>query len=261
MKMTMPISKPQPWVLPVTLVCLVFGGFIATLTSAKQQEDIVDVSKMTREQISALYSQSVRDNKLQQKDLLHLQARLDNLTSGAIDDTKLRKALKQQLDDLRIQAGVTPVKGPGIVLVLDDTTNSKVGQVDLNKKLDVVHDVDLSTLVNELRSAGMEALDINGQRVTGFTAIRCAGPVILVNTTQVAAPFRITAIGKPDTLYGAVNMPNGQLDWLRAMNIHVEVAKRENLLVPASKIQPRLEYGHPVMDANLVDMSDDARAN
>lgn len=227
MKMHVPIRKPQPWVWKVTLVCLFFGGFIAFLYNA-MTEDLshIDTTQLNREQLLALYTKTLEDNRSLQKDNDTLRTQLNNITNTITSSQQLSTVLQKQIDDLRIRAGVTPVKGPGIFIVLDDT-GIKSSPLDPDTLLRIVHDSDLLTLVNELHSAGAEAIDINGQRVVGSTAIRCAGPVIQVNGTQVAAPFQITAIGNMDTLYGAVNLPNGPFDWLRPMGIRVEVTKRE----------------------------------
>lgn len=247
MKMHVPLGKPQPWVLPVTIVCLAFGGFIAFLTTAaSQQLSTIDTAQMNREQLMALYAKVLLENRDQQKEIEELRNKQNELMSGALNEQKMRDALKQEIDDLRVRAGATPVKGPGIFILIDDTGNIKNNPVDPNANLRVVHDSDLLTLVNELKSSGAEAIDVNGQRIIANSAIRCAGPVIQVNGTQIAPPFRISAIGKPDTLYGAVNMPNSVLDWLRPLGIRVEVSKREQLVIPAMKIMPRLEYGKPV---------------
>lgn len=248
MRVPMPLGKPQPWVIPVTIVCLFFGGFVATLTTANSETGTIDTSKMNREQLAASYALKVAENTALLKENVDMRAKQEKLTNGAIDEQKMKKALQQQMDELRVRAGTTSVKGPGIFILIDDTGNIKNSPIDSNANLRVVHDSDILTLVNELRSAGAEAIEVNGQRVVGSSAIRCAGPVIQVNSVQIAAPFKITAIGNADTLYGAVNMPSGVFDWLRPLGIRVEVSKRENLVVSAAKALPRLEYGKPVLD-------------
>jgi len=242
-----PLGKPQPWVIPVTIVCLVFGGIVAGLTSMSDGQT-VDTTQMNREQLVTLYTKTVQEMKGQQKENDELRDKVSKFTDEAVNEQKSRTALQQQIDEMRILAGSTPVQGPGILITLDDTGNIKNNPVDPNTNLRVVHDVDLGALVNELRSVRAEAIEINEQRITAMTAIRCAGPAIQVNETQVVPPFRITAIGKPDTLYGALNMPGGNLEYLRAMGIRVKVEKRDSLLVHAAKILHHLEYGKPVLE-------------
>lgn len=245
MKMHVPLGKPQPWVIPVTVVCLAFGGFIASLYSAAASGSApIDVSKMSREQLALMYAQSLTTQQSQQKEIEDLRTKV----SALLDTQTKGEALQKEINDLRVRAGSTPVKGEGVLLTLDDTGNVKNATFDPNVNLRVVHDSDLFTLVNELRSAGAEAIAVNDQRVIGSTAIRCAGPVIQVNGTQVAPPFRIRAIGKADTLYGAINMPGGDLELLRQLGIKVTAAKKQAMVIPAIKILPLFAVGKPVAD-------------
>lgn len=249
MRMHVPLAKSQPWVLPMTIVCLALGALVATLFSAATHDDTLDTSQMNREQLAVLYAQAMKEINVQQQELDALRVKQDELTNGAFSEQKMKEALQHQLDELRVRSGTTPVEGPGIVITIDDTGNTKNDPVnDASANLRVVHDSDLLTLVNELRSAGAEAIDINEQRVAANTAIRCAGSVIQVNFKSVAPPFIITAIGKPDTLSGAVNMPNGVFDWLRPLGIRVDVAKREKIRIDALKSMPPLEYAKPVAE-------------
>src|SRR5690606_14290788 len=53
---------------------------------------------------------------------------------------------------------------------------------------------------NGLWAAGAEAIAINGHRLTTLTAIRSAGPAILVDLAPLVAPYRIEAVGDVRTL-------------------------------------------------------------
>jgi len=248
MKMPMhvpPLTKPKPWVLPTTLVCLALGALIAFMmnsTGATEQ----DPSSMRPEQLAIMYSQSVKDNKDLQKEVFDLRKRLDDNINAMTGNEKITEALQTQLDELRIRAGSTAVAGVGIVITVDDSAVLKTSPVDVNANALMTHDMDLMLLVNELRSAGAEAIAINDQRVSGSSGIRCVGPVIQVNNRPVAAPFIVRAIGASDTLAGAVNLPYGVLDQLRSLGISVKVDKRENILVPAMVVMPPLTVGKPI---------------
>ena len=242
-----PLGKPQPWVIPVTIVCLAFGGFIASLYSAAASGSMpVDPSQMSREQLAVLYAQTMKDQQAGQQEVEDLRTKVRLLSDAQTQGN----ALQKEINDLRVRAGDAPVQGAGILLTLDDT-----GNVKNNTPFDpsatallTVHDVDLFTLVNELRSAGAEAIDINDQRVIASTAIRCAGPVIQVNGTQVAPPFRLRAIGSADTLYGALKLPGGELDVLQRLGIKVTVTKKNAMVLPAIKTLPQFTVAKPAPD-------------
>jgi uncharacterized protein YlxW (UPF0749 family) len=64
------------------------------------------------------------------------------------------------------------------------------------------------------------------------SSIRCVGPTIIVNGIKSAAPFVITAIGDPDTLEGALNMPGGVLQSLQDF-VQIDLAKKARVQLPA----------------------------
>ncbi len=163
------------------------------------------------------------------------------------------KQLQHDINDLRLRVGVTSVEGPGIVITLDDTKAGKANRAmhpTVNPSALLIHDVDLMTLVNELREAGAEAIAINDQRVAGSTAIRSVGPVIHVNGRPVSTPFVIRAIGKTDVLYGAMNLPYGLIDQLRPLGINISMVKKEKITIPAIVGLPPLAVGKVVNDVS-----------
>ena len=100
------------------------------------------------------------------------------------------------ISELEIACGRTDVRGPGItVRVADNLTDDPLS---INDKL--VHDLDVRMIINDLNSAGAEAIAINGKRIVSTTEVICIGPVIRVNGEAVAAPFIIKAIGDQDIL-------------------------------------------------------------
>lgn len=134
-----------------------------------------------------------------------------------------------ELEAARMIAGVVAVEGPGIVVSMEDSRNA-AGNADVANY--IVHEQDVRLVVNELRAAGAEAISINGQRLVSNSSIRCVGPTIIVNGIKSAAPFVVTAIGNPDTLESALNMPGGVLQTLQDF-VQISVAKKERVLLPA----------------------------
>lgn len=95
------------------------------------------------------------------------------------------------------QAGYTAVSGPGLVVVLDDAESADPAAPDDPGR---VLDQDVVLAVNGLWLSGAEAVAVNGVRLTSTTAIRGAGQAILVDFRPLVPPYRIEAIGDPDSL-------------------------------------------------------------
>lgn len=163
-------------------------------------------------------------------------------TNASSNDT-LISSMKQKLEDLSLMAGTTDLKGEGIIITLTDGVKGVL--VEGNSDT-LVHDSDVLTVVNELKSAGAEAISVNGQRIIATSAIRCVGPVIQVNYQKVAAPFEIKAIGNAQYLESAMNIKNGIVDTLRELGIGVSVSRQSNVEIP--KYEGVLTFEHAEED-------------
>ena len=109
--------------------------------------------------------------------------------------------LNSQIEQIKFFNGFTDVRGPGIMLRVSDNISE---DTDIGLMERIVHDVDIVVLLNDLKAAGAEAIEINGKRITNLSEVVCAGPLIRVNNEVIPAPFVIVAIGDMDELYEAV---------------------------------------------------------
>ncbi|MBU6429590.1 MAG: DUF881 domain-containing protein [Cyanobacteria bacterium REEB65] len=143
-----------------------------------------------------------------------------------------------------IMSGETALSGPGVVVTINDS--SKPLQRGEDPNIAIVHNDDLLRLVNELRSAGAEAVAINDQRLVDTSEIACAGTTILINKSRVAPPFLITAIGNPDTMASALGMRGGIVEYLQFYGIQVSIAKKSEVEVPTFDGSTIFKYAKPV---------------
>jgi len=156
------------------------------------------------------------------------------------------RELNAQLLDARIAAGLIPLTGTGIVIQLDDSLQPVAP--DANQSDYLVGARDVRTVVEELWSAGAEAVAVNEERITPSTAIIDIGPSILVNSAYLAPPYQITALG-PKDLYARLSASPGFIDVIRARaqtyGIRVSFAEPESVNLPAFAGTVTLRYAHP----------------
>ena len=153
------------------------------------------------------------------------------LQSTQNDENAVYKEEKIKLDNVYL--GLTDVTGDGIVVTLTDNNNvkrSNIGPLD-NIELYLVHAGDLVEVVNALKNAGAEAISINGQRITNFTSIYCAGNVVVVNGEKISSPIEIKAIGSPELLYGSIRIPGGYIELLEETGVIVDIKKQQNITI------------------------------
>ena len=145
------------------------------------------------------------------------------------DENALNKEAEIKLDNTVL--GLTDVTGSGIVITLKDNNNVKRSNLEPldNIELYLVHAGDLVEVINALRNAGAEAISINGQRITNFTSVYCAGNVVVINGEKISSPIEINAIGSPELLYGSITIPGGYLELMEETGVIVDVKKTEKI--------------------------------
>ena len=149
-----------------------------------------------------------------------------------------------------LAAGTAPVTGPGLRLTLTDAPVAQADPEAADPDLRV-QDVDLQVVANGLWAAGAEAIAINGQRLTGLTAIRSAGSAILVDLAPLSGPYVVEAIGDPNPMQTAfARTTAGQhLSTLRnTYDIASQVSPQETLTLPGSS-RTRLQSARPLTPA------------
>ena len=188
----------------VMLVFVLLGIVIAL-----QVKSVANSNKIRNQSISeevkqaeakiAELEQQLASNK-EKKDAL--QSRYNTEMSYLYNNEKefyeLYKKYESDIEMHRFQAGLTTVSGSGIDIGVDDAPVRYETTAGL-----LVHDIYLNEIVNALRSAGAQAISINGERILSMTEMLCMGPSIRVNNTKLFAPYHIEAIGNPQELLAA----------------------------------------------------------
>jgi uncharacterized protein YlxW (UPF0749 family) len=149
-------------------------------------------------------------------------------TAAALATVALRD--QERTARLAALAGLTPVTGPGIEVVLTDSTQAlSPGE---NPSVALVQDGDLIFLNMMLWYGGARAVAINGQRVTAQTTITSSGPTILINGHRLVGPFHVVAVGDPRVLRGVLETRGGFVERMRQSGIGVRIVERQELAVP-----------------------------
>ena len=146
-----------------------------------------------------------------------------------------------QLEYLRRAAGLTALRGPGIVVTLRDRkgTSSK----DASKPIaGLVHDYDLSLIVNQLRAVEAEAIAINGVRIGSQTAITVVGSSIVVGGQRIGNPFKIEAIGDAGRMKNKL-AASGIASSFKNGGPQMNVATAKDIRVPALQQMPQFRFG------------------
>lgn len=168
-------------------------------------------------------------------------ALFDNPTE--LEDETLLKNLQAQIRYLEKLLNYTDVEGPGIILIIDDADRELyIGEHGNNV---LVHDQDISIIIDEIKEAGAEAISINGERIIyGETEVVCVGPTVRVNGEQMSAPFIIKAIGNRKHLQAAINAPETYANYLASYGLFVEVNTSVSVRINKYEGELKRDYIH-----------------
>lgn len=226
----------------LTVVAFLFGALLAVQLRAAQTlrtNRSLKAESYEAETAKVKATQTKLVEEAQNRAILQikLSALQEKLKSGQVISTEQLASLNQQIKKLQVAAGLATVSGKGIVVKLSD--NPSAAKEGVGAFLPgLVHDYDVLQVVNELRSAKADAISVNKTRVTGYTPIRCVGPVIYVNWEPAAAPFVIEAIGDPQVLSSAMKMPGGILENLENQGLGIKTWSSNSLTLAASEGLP-----------------------
>ncbi|HYF74315.1 MAG TPA: DUF881 domain-containing protein [Nocardioides sp.] len=165
-------------------------------------------------------------------------ARLERTRDDLLSRTGAREAAlaqaQDQADTLAILAGLVPVTGPGIRV----TVTEQSGSVEVQSMVDTFQ---------ELRTAGAEAIQVNGQvRVVASTAVEDTAGGLLIGGQLVSSPYVLDVIGEPHTLASSgVDFPDGPRDLFEDDGASVTVEELASLDIESVVKPSEPEYAEP----------------
>lgn len=226
------------WLWPFMIVCLFTGFFISY--QWKLQATSVQLSPLSERNAKLV---TIITNL--EKEINFLEEQIDTtrreVTELQNQQTSWKLSdLKAELKKARLTAGLLPVKGKGIIITLDDNNEGLKANPNDDPNKYIIHYESILNVISELKVAGAEAIDVNGQRIINTSEIRCVGNVILVNTTRLAPPFVIKAIGSPKLLSEVTGQR--ELAILKTSQYPVTVQEAEEVVIPAYKGEMQINY-------------------
>lgn len=184
-------------------------GLMISITFASKPKSR-DADQKSRIELAGVKAQD--EIQAMRAEVSRLRSENTKLQKASAEETGQTKVLSDSLENLKFQAGLTPVAGPGLTIILKDGDTKRI---DTNGGFEndyVIHDMDILKVVNELWNSDANAIAVSGNRISSGSNVRCAGTTILVDSVKVASPITIQAIGDPKKLKGAMLMPGGVLE-------------------------------------------------
>ncbi|HEY1135222.1 MAG TPA: DUF881 domain-containing protein [Nocardioides sp.] len=180
-------------VVAVLLAVVGFAGVVQMRTTAEddtysgyREQDLIDL-------LTGLAGTTQRA----EAEISRLEDIRDDLRSSTTARTAALEEARREARALEVLAGTVPVTGPGIRVTIEEDE----GRIRAAAIVD---------MIQELRSAGAEAIEINDQvrLVAGSWAVQ-DGDDIEVDGVPLSPPYVVEAIGTASTLDGAMSFPDG----------------------------------------------------
>jgi uncharacterized protein YlxW (UPF0749 family) len=181
----------------IGIVCLLLGLMLVTQLRAQSPSSAPVPTDNDAAHISRLYEENVR---LREEVSQLSEEVAANQKDGSVEGSS-RDASAFDLESVSIASGDTNVAGPGVTVLVE-------GELTV---------FELQDLVNEVRNASAEAVAVSGVRVVTRSAIVSdQDGRILLDGQTLSSPYRIEAIGDPDTLAPALQRKGGLIALLEA---------------------------------------------
>jgi uncharacterized protein YlxW (UPF0749 family) len=222
-----------------TLLCVLLGIAIVTQVRQNDSGDSLETARPA-DLLVLLDSLQQREAALN-TEVADLQRALASLqASGSSDQAAIENA-RARLAALSILIGSVPAMGPGVTLTIDDAA---VG-VAPETMLDVI---------NELRNAGAEAMEVQGGagdpkisvRVGLDTWVVGRPGALEIDGLILNPPYTVVAIGDPPTLAAAMNIPGGATDSVERVGGTMVVQQSDRVDVTALRQAKARQYAQPV---------------
>lgn len=245
-----PTQDRRKWWATLLLLCSILGAMLGLSVRTQQKIRNTVASTATKIDQTQVLGQQ-RAIKEQQDHIAKLE---QAIASGSGQKTML-------LDDLKsakFLAGLTAVKGPGVIVTLSDSKTPFPGGLPANMQPpNIIHDTDINQVVNELKAAGAEAVAVNDQRLVAVSPVRCAGPTVFVNNTAQTPPYVIMAIGDPKTLETALNISGGIAAQIKQFDKAMfQITPSKQVTVPAYSGTIPSKYAVPVSGTGTTQVAD-----
>lgn len=197
-------------VIGIVCFCLVALMFIQFKTV--KQTDITSIETMREAELrDELASWRTKYEEINKK-LQETKSKIEEYTQTSADDKKTKELLQAELAQARTSLGLTDVVGQGIIITLRDNDNETIDGLDIYDRRISVYD--LLQLINELKLAGAEAIEINGIRIVNNSDITLiVDSFIKIDDHRLNSPYIIKAIGNKTNLEGSLTQKkSGYID-------------------------------------------------
>lgn len=212
------------------LLAIILGFALATQVRQTQSAGLESLRQS--DLVRILDDVSQRSSRLE-TEARRLQTARDKLVNGTTSDQEALASARDRLDALGVLAGTVPATGPGIRMTIADPDHKVTGPVLLD-------------LLEELRDAGAEAVQIGPVRIVASSYFSGGADGIQIDGISVSPPYTVLAIGDPQTMAAAMDIPGGISETVRQLGATPQVTQSQKIRIDALQSVREPRYARPV---------------
>ena len=218
-------------------------GFVAIVAMRAEPAD-PESRLPERFRLVGLINREQRTNAALRAEVDELRRSVEAARVAAAGQETDTAALDARLGDLRLLAGLVPVRGRAVRVTLDDSTLKESPSGNVNDL--VIHSQDVQAVVNALWRSGAEAVALNGERLVSTSAVLCVGNTLLLNGTVHSPPFVAVAVGADRDRFEADGLVRRLHRDAEAFGLRFSVNREDDAVVPAYDGSLDLRHAQPV---------------
>lgn len=230
----------------ITLVCAILGIILAIQFKTVTKTVGDGMIPTQRAQQLAIELKRLQDERESlRKELESLEGKVRQYEKGEAEKDFIVENLYRDLERFRMIAGYEEVKGPGVVIEIDDP-ELEVQFGDTSSAIVSNYEFILQ-IVSILNAAEAEAISINEQRFTSYTEIEPAANHLEINGVSFGPPFVIKAIGNPDLIESALRIKGGFVHSIQQyFDLSIQIRQEPELIIPKYRRIHEFRYAKPI---------------
>lgn len=212
------------------MIISIIVGFLLVTQLRGQAIVSSELPQQSERDLSEIVHELNTDTNVLREELAELQIKLYRYQREEEDEKAILSEAQDNLNSLKILAGLVKTKGPGIKISITDSEQ-------------VLNTFDFLDVIQELKVGGAEAISVNNLRVTEECYFQTKNGRIYIDGKKTSSPYEIEAIGEPETLYQAIDLTGGCKDKLTSLEgVVLSVTREGDLTIPASKKKKKVKY-------------------
>lgn len=161
--------------------------------------------------------------------------KINSYSNNDRNHEKVVENMAAQLNDYGMLTGLSAVKGPGVILKIQDGIINRREETAFETSSKILHDKDAFMILNDIRSAGAEAIALNNHRIIPSTSIDCSGAFLEFDDGSIEnATFYFYIIGDPEQLKLNLTKEGSYINKLIIRKLRVEIEVKDEIIIPSS---------------------------